>query len=311
MKILISSISSFIGSRLGIFLKHKGHEIVLGSRSKEAFIPKYLKENEIRIIDWESAKSLSYACKKIDIVIHTAGINAKDCQKDPKLAYKFNTLSTYQFGNACIENSVKRFIYLSTIHVYKEGTQELNELSPLEGNNIYSKSKIKAEGELRDLSQLEKTRFSILRLSNIFGITENENSSCWDLFINNLIKNSFLEKKLTIKSNPSINRDFLPMNVLNLLIENQLINNSDEIFYKVCNCVSGKTYSLLKIAELIQKRILIKKNKNFDIFYQSKEVELEEKIYKSIYNQPKYDLEIEFIKEIDNIINFCGKEFNR
>ena len=167
MKILISSISSFIGARLGIFLKQKGHEIILGSRSREVFIPKYLEKNEIRIIDWDSAKSLSNASKKVDIIIHTAGINAKDCQQNPKLAYRFNALSTYQFGNACIKNSVKLFIYLSTIHVYKEGNQEINELSPLEGHNIYSKSKIKAERKLKDLSKLEKTRFSILRLSNI------------------------------------------------------------------------------------------------------------------------------------------------
>ena len=176
---------------------------------------------------------------------------------------------------------------------------------------MFTKKKIKAERELRDLSKLEKTRFSILRLSNVFGISENKNSNCWDLFINNLIKNAFLENKLTIKSNPSINRDFLPMNVLNLLIENQITNNEDESFYKVYNCVSSKTYSLFKIAELIQKRLLINKNKNFNIFCLSKELELEEKIYKSIYSQPKYDLEIEFIKEIDNIINFCGKEFHR
>ena len=309
MKILISSISSFIGSRLGIYLKRNGYDVVLGSRSKKTFIPHILRNNEVRIINWDSAKSLNNACKNIDVVIHTAGVNAQDCEKNPTLAHKFNAFSTYSFGNASIKNSVSLFIYLSTIHVYKKENHELDELSPLEENNTYSSSKIKAEKGLKDLSNQEKTKFKILRLSNVFGVSENRNSNCWDLFINNLIKNAFLEGKLTIKSNPSINRDFLPMNVLNLLIENQLKHNSGNDFFKIYNCISGKTFTLLNIANLIQQRVLKNKNKYLDIFCQSKSFDLPEKKYKSIYTQPKFDLEIEFIKEIDEIIHFCEKEF--
>tara|TARA_A100001035_G_C27786462_1_gene504674 strand:+ start:646 stop:1581 length:936 start_codon:yes stop_codon:yes gene_type:complete len=311
VKILISSISSFIGSRLGIYLKQKGHDVVLGARSLETYIPKYLIENEMRIIDWGSHKSLTNACQDIDIVIHTAGINAQNCQNNPEIAFSFNSLSTYEFGNACIENSVKLFIFFSTIHVYKKERHEIDEFSPIEDNNVYSKSKIFAEEQLLNLSHLKKTKFRILRLSNVFGFNENKKSNCWDLFINNLTKNAFLENQLVINSNPLINRDFLPMNVLNLLIEDQILKNSDYGYFQICNSVSQKTYTLIQIANLIQKRIFKNKNKNFEVICNSKKNELPETKYKSIYNQPKFNLEIEFIKEIDNLIDFCEKEFTR
>ncbi len=100
------------------------------------------------------------------------------------------------------------------------------------------------------------------------------------------------------------------MNVLNLLIEDQILRNSADGYFQIFNCVSQKTYTLLQIANLIQKRIFKNKNKNFEVICNSQKNELPETKYKSIYKQPKFDLEIEFIKEIDNIIDFCEKDFN-
>ena len=75
-------------------------------------------------INWRSETSLNEACKNIDAVVHLAGMNAQDCKANPATALEVNCV----YGKtveAAVKRGVKRFIHLSTAHVYA---------APLEGD---------------------------------------------------------------------------------------------------------------------------------------------------------------------------------
>ena len=118
MKILITGGLGFIGGRLGIHLSKNSHEIVLGTR-RNLNSPVWLPNVKMAVIDWESDESLIKACLGADLVIHAAGMNAKDCELDPEGALNFNARATAKLLAAAISSDVKTFFYLSVlIHPY-------------------------------------------------------------------------------------------------------------------------------------------------------------------------------------------------
>ena len=136
------------------------------SKIKDDFFNKFSSQE----INWESFDSLKEACSNKDIVIHTAGINSKECSRDPINSYKFNSLISGKLGLACHQEKVKVFLYLSTIHVYSNNlVGTINENSKTQKKDFYTKSKILAENIFHDLSDLDNTKFIILRISNVFG----------------------------------------------------------------------------------------------------------------------------------------------
>ena len=64
-----------------------------------------------------TTQQICTACLDVDVVVHAAGMNAKDCLADPVAAH-FNGVATARFAAAASKAGVEKFIYLSTIHVY-------------------------------------------------------------------------------------------------------------------------------------------------------------------------------------------------
>ena len=111
-------------------------------------------------INWNDFKELTDICLNVDVVIHTAGMNARDCENNPKDAMLFNGSRTGDFIRASKKAGVKKFIYLSTVHVYSPAlTGYITEQSIAKNNALLKEIAIK-ETELQSRSekveQLEK-----------------------------------------------------------------------------------------------------------------------------------------------------------
>ena len=117
MRILITGGLGLIGGRLGQHLHQAGHQVILGSRNT-CNPPDWLPQAEVAETDWKVDSSLEQICNGVDVLIHAAGMNAQDCVADPVAALEFNGLATARLLASAICAGVKRFIYLSTAHVY-------------------------------------------------------------------------------------------------------------------------------------------------------------------------------------------------
>ena len=117
MRVLIAGGTGYIGGRIAAHLSRAGYTVIVGVR-KSALSPKWLLDCDIVQMDWNDPADLYRTCLDVDVVVHAAGMNAKDCLADPVAALHFNGVATARFAAAASKAGVEKFIYLSTIHVY-------------------------------------------------------------------------------------------------------------------------------------------------------------------------------------------------
>ena len=158
MKILITGGKGFVAGRINEYLRSKNFNVTLASRKKTKITKK---------IDWNSKNNLNKISKNVDVIINCAGLDSHRCKNLPH-AIKINSSYPLKLFKAANENNVKLFIFISTYHVYKLEKKNINEISKLNKNNIYSKSKILGENNLLRFRN-PRTKVIILRVCNLFG----------------------------------------------------------------------------------------------------------------------------------------------
>ena len=117
MRILITGANGYIGGRLVQHLVENGHEIIFGTRNNIS-CQCFTTDLKIKRINWDEISSLREACSGVEVVIHAAGVNSAGCAFDPIAALMFNGVATARLVAAACQESVPRFIYCSTVHVY-------------------------------------------------------------------------------------------------------------------------------------------------------------------------------------------------
>jgi len=254
MRILIAGGFGFLGGRLAEYLSAQGHEIVIGSRMLKAPYSKF-HDVEVKKMEWNSKSALSKICEGIDVVIHAAGMNSKECSEDPKGALNFNGRGTNRFAIAACGAGVKKFIYLSTAHVYAsplvgsitEETETLN-------THAYATSHLAGENSLLSIGKSSKMWTIVLRLSNAFGVPVHRSVNCWMLLINDLCKQAVQKKKLILKTDGLQLRDFISLQEVCRVIGKITVANERFRVNHVFNVGSGTSKSVREMATLVQHR---------------------------------------------------------
>jgi UDP-glucose 4-epimerase len=255
MNILITGGFGYLGGRIAKSLSENGHQVVLGSRSKQK-TPSWLPQAEVVKLVWKEEDSLKSICEEVDIVIHSAGMNAQDCTLDPAAAIEFNGEATARLIRASLAAGASRFIYLSTAHVYCSPlTGKITEESRPSNKHPYATSHIAGEDALLNLTNNNKNFEGIvLRLSNVVGSPIHKNSNCWMLVVNDLCRQVVVDKKMVLRSDKSIERDYLPVTSVSAAVSFAVVQG--HLFGGVFNLSSGTTYSLRALTNLIAERAL-------------------------------------------------------
>ena len=81
MKYLIIGASGFLGGRLSYFLEDKGHKVLRGTRNIEIIKSSNEKSNWV-LTDFNNLQNLRLVCEDVDLLIHAAGPNAEQSNKD-------------------------------------------------------------------------------------------------------------------------------------------------------------------------------------------------------------------------------------
>lgn len=243
-----------LGGRIAAYLAKAGHHIILGSRSKLS-APPWLPKAKTVIMDWDDSHSLQRACEHIDVVIHAAGMNAKECAIDPINALMANGVATARLVEAAHTTGVDRLIYLSTAHVYASPlTGVITEETCPKNLHPYATSHLAGEYAVLNANALSKLNGIVLRLSNAVGAPMDENADCWDLLANDLCRQAVTEGKLVLQTNGQQQRDFVAIagvcQAIRFLTETDGNSGTRGLF----NCGSGVSRSILAIAELVQQR---------------------------------------------------------
>jgi len=210
-KVIVTGASGYLGSRLVDFLlSQKEFEIVLAGRSE-----KRLKEVFGSSIDTVDIHSLlegnnNSSMKGVDCIIHLAALNEIECEKDPAYAFEVNFGMTKKLLDQSVKHRVKRFIYLSTVHVYGNGGGDL-----IDENTIphpvhpYAYTHYLSENYVWEANRRKQITGITVRLSNSFGYPFHQGIDRWSLIVNNLCQSIAETGIIHLKTSGEQVRDFV------------------------------------------------------------------------------------------------------
>ena len=309
MRVLITGGFGFLGGRLGKYLSTLGYEVILGSRKKR-IKPNWVKKGSTVQLKWENHNSLLKVCEKIDIIVHAAGLNALESKLNPKLAFKVNGDFTKNLFLAAESCGVKKFIFISTAHVYKPNIEGLiHENSLTTNKHPYAESNVLGENLILSSKNKEIEKV-VIRLSNSFGAPERKEADCWNLVINNLCKEAVEKKSLTINGPSDNYRNFITMTDVCCAIE--FLIKENKIFNSIIFNLGDRTKSIYEMALLINR--CLKEVLNIDVpiiekgEYSPRELK-SLKFSSELIKSKGFELTSNYEQEIKNLINFTKINF--
>lgn len=193
----------------------------------------------------DSYKSIFNEFQKLDldVYVHLAAItNIGFSEKNKAQTFKLNSEMPIKFLKAADNAGVKRFIFISTSHVYdfamKPPYKITSKLKPL---SVYAKSKLKAEELLTSYKPSSNIKVSVAR---VFSVLNTSLIGEHYLF-SSLVKRA-LDKNLEPIPGLSKKRDFLTdKEVMNKILN---LAKSKE-FPPLVNICSGRTKKIKEIAQ--------------------------------------------------------------
>ena len=260
-KVLVTGGHGNLGVYIVTALVNLGYDVFVLSRKKE----KLIGQLQYTLIDADIVNAAQLKEKlafDIDYCVHLASYNEQFLDNYAEKSFEVNTLGTRNLLEALNTKTLKNFIYFSTVHVYGLSGGIIDENTKPNPQNDYASTHLFAEHIVQQFGFTHDLKYTILRLTNSYGVPFFKNTNKWYLILNSLVKDALHEKTINLKSNGEIRKDFVSM-VDVVRVVNSLLSKhaSNEIF----NLSSGQVYSLLELAKLVQERYIKKYNQHIEI----------------------------------------------
>ena len=314
MKVLITGGLGYLGGRVAQFLASQvGYELFLGSR-KQARPPLWLPQAQAVQTQWDSSQSLEQICAGVDAVVHLAGMNARDCINDPVAALEFNVVVAARLLQAAIRQGVKRFIYLSTAHVYGSPlTGVITEETCPVSLHPYATSHRAGEDVVRAAQQRGEIEGIVIRLSNAYGAPAHKDADCWMLLMNDLCRQAVTSQEMVLRSTGLQRRDFVPLADVCRAVDHLLKLPAPNLGRELFNVGGNWTPTVWEIACLIQQRceatlgFMPRLARSMpQVGETSSELDYRLDALARTGFQPSADR----VEEIDRLVDFCKKSFH-
>ncbi|MEL7334815.1 MAG: SDR family oxidoreductase, partial [Planctomycetota bacterium] len=212
----------------------------------------------------ESAASLADQLKKICdqhdaqriSVVHGAAAPAASLAQDPMRAVEVNLRSAMTVATAVRPLGVRRFVSLSSIHVFGDlSGRTVRESDAVSPSHLYGATHASSELLLRQA--LGDIPLTILRLSNVFGAPHDPCVECWGLVINDLCRQAVCDGQMVVRSSGHQARDFVPatrfLEVVQKLIVVRPASSGDNL-EGVFHLGSGAAITIRQVAEWVARR---------------------------------------------------------
>ena len=308
MNILITGGFGYIGSRLVKHLHNEGHQILIGTRSLNCY-EDWPTQVKVVFTDWNDSYALEQICIGVDVVIHAAGMNAKDCEDNPEKAYDFNGLATARLVSSSSRAKVKRFIYLSTAHVYSNPLiGSISELTEPKNIHPYSTSHVAGENAVLNANKKGDIEGIVLRLSNVFGCPVSTSINCWILLVNDLCQQIAKTQKIILSSSGIQHRNFISLNNVSRIISHYLTLQKNDLLDGLFNV--GNSYSMSVFDMALNIARCSKVELGFEPIIERTRAKKNEKTVELRYNTSKLkstgiELKDDMDEEITQILRVC------
>ena len=306
MNILICGGNGFIGKNL---VSHFSTNDMLNVRSTYYnTVPNKLPNVDYIQADLRNPQEVKNVLKDIDIVLQYAATStgAKDIISKPYMHVTDNAIINSLLIRQSFESNVKHFIFPSCTIMYKHGTKPLKENDFNENDGIYEKyygagnTKVYLEKMCKFFSSFNKTKFTVLRQSNIYGPHDKYNLENSHVLGATITKAMSPSNEITVWGDGSEQRDFLFIDDLIDLIK--IILDKQKTNYELINASYGESISISDLVNMINN--ISKKNKVIK-YDKSKptipiNIHINNKKASQLFNwRPKTNLQVGLKKAID------------
>lgn len=213
MKVLITGGAGYLGTKLvyelaeddkisGVIiydnLSRPNMNLFLG----QVKLPSKIKFEKGELLD---SRKLSKLLKRVDVVYHLAAkVTTPFADHDPNFFEQINHWGTAQLVDLVKEAEVKKFIYVSTVSVYGNSENEVNEKTVATPTSFYGISKLRGEHHVALLKN--KVPFTIIRCGNVYGYSK---SMRFDAVINKFMFEANFNRKVQIVGHGEQYRPFV------------------------------------------------------------------------------------------------------
>jgi UDP-glucose 4-epimerase len=314
-KVLITGGFGYLGGRLAQYLaSQEGYEILLGSR-RQTQPPSWLPQSKVVQTCWDPPQGLEKVCSGVDVIVHLAGMNAQDSAADPAAATKINAVATAHLVQSAIRQKVKRFIYMSTVHVYGSPlTGVITEETKPTPVHPYALSHQAGEDAVLASHQHGEIEGIVIRLANAYGAPVDKDANCWMLLVNDLCRQAAISGRLVLRSAGLQKRDFIPLHDVVRANQHLIELPADKFGSALFNLGGEAPYRIIDLAELIAVRCDVvlgyrPKIERPDSVLGESSPELNYKIDK--LKETGFSLNGNIESEIDATLKFCHKKFKK
>ncbi len=178
MKVIIFGGAGFLGSHVADSMTKAGHDVAIFDMKESSYLQEGQRMIVGSILDRGAVNEAVSGC---DIVYNFAGIaDIHEAAEKPVETVESNILGNTIILEASRINSIKRFVFASTIYVYSKA------------GSFYRSSKQSCEHIIEDFNELYDLPFTILRYGSLYGPRSDERN-----WVYSIITQAVNEGKIT------------------------------------------------------------------------------------------------------------------
>lgn len=272
MKYLVTGGAGFIGSNIVKKLLENGEKVRVldnfATGKRENLFPSRDNKNfKLYEGDLRSFHIVRNAVKGVDYILHQGALpSVPRSINDPITTNDVNILGTLNILEAAKEFGVKRVVYASSSSVYgnSEKLPKIEDM-PVAPLSPYAISKYTAERYCQIYYKIYGLETICLRYFNIFGPGQDPTSQ-YSAVIPKFVKLMKEDKQPVIYGDGTQSRDFTYVD--NVVEANLLACTAKNVAGEVFNIACGKRYTVLQLAEIINKIL----GKNIDPVFEKERV---------------------------------------
>ena len=201
MRILLTGSTGLIGASIADRLRANHTLHTLGRQAK-------LVDAAVDLSD--SAQIDRLKLPESDCLVHCAGVIDEDFKADPMAAYRRATLGTEALLNAAAKSGSRRFIYISSTHVYGAQVGVKHEDSPVDPQSHYALAHFCTEQLFRRHAAIFQGSFAVLRPNAVYGLPAHpETFQRWSLIPFSFPREAMGEGRIILKSSGLQKRNFV------------------------------------------------------------------------------------------------------
>ncbi|MBR4681861.1 MAG: NAD-dependent epimerase/dehydratase family protein [Elusimicrobiaceae bacterium] len=251
---LVTGGAGFIGSHLVRTLAAQNQQVTVLDNLSNGNMQNLLSvQDKIHFINGDICdfKTCISASAGVDYVLHHAAlVSVAQSMENPRQTLQTNVQGTQNILEASVQNHIKRFIFASSAAVY--GTRpELpyTEQTPVDCKSPYAWSKQAAAELCRLYTKSYGLETVVLRYFNVYGPGQNPNAA-YAAVVAKFMQLADENKTLGIDWDGLQRRDFI--NVQDV-VQAVLLAVAKGVSGETYNVASGRTYTLLELADTIEK----------------------------------------------------------